>query len=527
MDNADDLALVQPYLPQQGPGSILLTTRAHAVAALANPIEVASMGLVEGTQFLLQRSQRLDANDEECNEASNIVIALDGFPLALDQAGAYIEETGCGFADYLQLYEQHRAKLLARRGRQATHYPDSVATTWELSFQQVEQVHPAAAELLRLCAHLSPDHIPEEVLTEAAPQWPSVLQEAVADPFTFNELLEALLAFSLVKRQAQEHLLSIHRLVQTVQLDRMAREEQHTWAERVVRAVHTLFPADPQNEITTWPQCLRYLEQVQACDQLIQAHDLHLIEAAELLNRAGTYLSEHASYSLAEPLFQRALAIGEQQRESEPLQVAASLNKLGRLYVEQGRYDQAEPLWLRALSIREEALGPQHPQVAASLNNLGILSDEQGRYEQAERYYQRALHIREQALGPHHSQVAESLHGLANLARERGQDEHAGALYQRALSIRQHSLGSPHPDVAETLEGLAQLRKRQHHDTEALALFQQALALREQTLGSQHPKTRETRKILRVMFNALGKTEEAAPLEQTPLSQTKQKDEQP
>ncbi|GCE22063.1 DUF7779 domain-containing protein [Dictyobacter kobayashii] len=82
--------------------------------------------------------------------------------------GAYIEETGCSFGEYLQLYELHRARLLARRGRQATHYPDSVATTWDLSFEKVEQAHPAAAELLRLCAYLSPDHIPEELLTEAA-----------------------------------------------------------------------------------------------------------------------------------------------------------------------------------------------------------------------------------------------------------------------------------------------------------------------------------------------------------------------
>jgi len=170
VDNADDLSVVQPCLPQQGRGRILLTTRAHAVGALAHALEVDTMGLVEGTQFLLHRSQRLHANDEERNEASNIVIALDGFPLALDQTGAYIEETGCSFGDYLQLYEQHRVKLLARRGRQTMHYPDPVATTWDLSFQKIEQAYPAAAELLRLCASLSPDHIPEELLIDGAAQ---------------------------------------------------------------------------------------------------------------------------------------------------------------------------------------------------------------------------------------------------------------------------------------------------------------------------------------------------------------------
>lgn len=492
-DNADELALVQSYLPQQGQGSILLTTRATAVNWLANSIAVEQMGLREGTHFLLHRTRRFQVTDKESNEATNVVIALDGFPLALDQAGAYIEETGCSFSDYLQLYERHRARLLARRGRQATNYPASVATTWLLSFQKVEQAHPAAAELLRLCASLSPDHIPEELLTQGAASWPLVLQEAVADPFSFNALLETLLSFSLVKRLAEEHLLSLHRLVQAVQLDQMDPEEQHCWAERVVCGVHALFPADPKNEVETWPQCLRYLEQVQACDQLILRHHLWLPQAADLLDRAGAYLCEHASYSLAETLFQRALTIAEQQLGPEHLQVASPLVNLGHLYYRQSKYELVEPLLQRALRIREYALGPRHPEVASPLNNLGHLYAEQGQYELAQSLYQRALRILEQALGSQHSQVASPLNGLANLSREQGQYKQAEALYQRTLSLRQQSLGSQHPQVAETLHELAWCYQMQQQTTKAFSLYQQALEIREQALGPHHPKTMTTR----------------------------------
>ena len=94
-DNADDVSIIQKYLPQRGNGSVLLTTRANAVGSLAVlSIEVEKMGLMEGTQFLLHRAQRIEhTSDDEINEVTNIVIALDHFPLALDQAGAYIEET--------------------------------------------------------------------------------------------------------------------------------------------------------------------------------------------------------------------------------------------------------------------------------------------------------------------------------------------------------------------------------------------------------------------------------------------------
>ncbi len=100
-----------------------------------------------------------------------IVTALDGLPLALDQAGAYIEETRCGLSQYHDLYATRRKELLLRRGRFPIDHPDSVATTWSLSFQKIEQENPSAADLLRLLTFLDPDAIPEEIITSGAETW--------------------------------------------------------------------------------------------------------------------------------------------------------------------------------------------------------------------------------------------------------------------------------------------------------------------------------------------------------------------
>jgi tetratricopeptide (TPR) repeat protein/transcriptional regulator with XRE-family HTH domain len=487
-DNADELSLIQPYLPQHGRGSILLTTRAHAVSWLASSIEVEQMGLLEGTQLLLHRTGRLSVSDEDRNEATNIVIAMDGFPLALDQAGAYIEETGCSFQDYLRLFEQHRVTLLARRGKQAGNYPASVATTWDLSFQQIERAQPGAAELLHLCAFLAPDHIPEEILMQGVEQWPYALQEAVTDPLRFNTLVESLLAFSLIKRLTQERLLSLHRLVQVVQLDRMELQEQRQWAERVVRAVNAIFPADPKEEISSWSQCLRYLEQVQACDVLIQQHHLQLPEAADLLERAGIYLREHASYSLAEPLFQRGLDIAEHLWDPHHPRVASLLNNLGNLYYEQGNYEQAEPLFQRALRAYQHTLGPEHPQLIASLLDLGIIYRIQGKNESAKDMLERALHIGERSLGAYHPRVAAPLLSLGVLYAQQLQYELAEPLYQRALSIYQQTLGPDHPQLAMPLINLGILYGEQGQYELAESLYQRALNIYQQSLGPDHPR---------------------------------------
>lgn len=518
VDNADDLAMVQPYLPLKGPGSILLTTRASAVGWLAPSLEVDAMGIMEGTELLLRRAQRFaGATDEEINEAANLVVALGQFPLALDQAGAYIEETGCSLADYRELYQTHRHALLSRRGRQATRYPASVATTWELSFQQVEQTNPAAAELLRLCAFLAPDHIPEELLTRGAPHWPTALQETVADRFHFNQALETLLAFSLAKRLADQRLLSMHRLVQAVQRERMEPREQRQWAERVVRAVNLVFPHDPQ-EVDTWPACQRYLEQVQASDTLIGQHQLLLPEAADVLDRTGSYLHERGLYSLAEPLLLRALSLREQLLGEAHPDVADSLQGLASLYWEQGKYAEAEPLLLRALSIWEAQPGPEPPLMPLTLHNLASLYWRQGKYAEAEPLFRRALHIWEEQVGPEYHHVAFPLLGLAGIAGAAGNYEEAERLARQALRLWEEQLGPEHPSVAYGLWGLALIAARQGRASQAEALFARALALREQLLGELHVRTAQVLHDFAGFQHGQGRPREAAVLYQRALT---------
>jgi tetratricopeptide (TPR) repeat protein/transcriptional regulator with XRE-family HTH domain len=512
VDNADDLDLVQPYLPRQGNGHILLTTRAHAVGALASSVEVDTMGIMEGTHLLLRRAHRFSAaSPEEIDEAINVVIALAQFPLAIDQAGAYIEETGCSLHDYLHIYQQHRSALLARRGKQATSYPDPIATTWSLSFAQVQRSNPAAAELLRLCAVLAPDHIPEELLIEGAPFWPPLLQEAVADRFTFNQMLETLLAFSLVKRLSEERMLSIHRLVQAVQTDHMEAQTQRAWSEQVVRAVQAVFPQDPKN-VNTWPQCLRYLEQVEACDTFIRQHQLLLSEGADLLDRTGSYFLEHAMRTQAESLYRHALAIREQCFGVEHPQTAASLNHLAIFHRDNGNYKEAEPLYLRALRIREQHLGPHHLDTADSLDSLANLYESQRDYEKAEPLYLRALSIQEQHLGPHHPDTALTLHHLAILYQDQGKYGQAEPLGLRALRIQEQHLGPHHPDTINSLGWLGVIYYFQGKYAEAERIYQRVIEIQEQQFGSFHFYTATTLCALTQLYMDQGRYREAEPL---------------
>lgn len=120
------------------------------------------------------------------------------------------------------------------------------------------------------------------------------------------------------------------------------------------------------------------------------------------------------------------------------------------VHLRKGKYDEADPLYVRAIAIGESSLGLEHRDVAVWLNNragllkaqvsgaiitmvgLGVLIvlllfsdaetpfdslclDEQGKYEEADALYRRTLKIDEKVHGPDHPEVAIDLNNWARL----------------------------------------------------------------------------------------------------------------
>jgi tetratricopeptide (TPR) repeat protein/transcriptional regulator with XRE-family HTH domain len=524
LDNADDLEMVYDFLPARGAGHTLLTSRSQATGPNIKGIELERMEREEGTLFLLRRAKILAedaplecASDKYRKEAGMIWELVDGLPLALDQAAAYIEEHNCCFADYLSLYQTRRGDLLKWRGALSKRdYPKSVATTWSLSFEQVERTDSVAANVLRLCAFLHPDAIPEAMLLEGAAALAPGLQDIAADRMRFEEAIAALRKYSLVRRNSETKVLTIHRLVQTVLKEGMEKDKQREWAERAVRAVDAAFPE--VELVEAWQQCQQYLPHAQTCADLIEQWEMMLPEAARLLHRTGNYLYERGQYREAEPLYRRAVFIREQALGPDHPDVARSLSDLALLYLGRGEYEQAEPLYRRALIIQERALGPDHPDVAGILNDLAMLYYFQGQYEQAEPFHQRARIIFECALGPTHHNVATSLNNLGKLYLAQGRYESARTLMQRALAMREQAQGLDHPDVANSLHHLGDLAAAEGKYNEAEELYQRALTMREQSLGVIHPNVAETLHEWAKLCHAQGRDEEAEALFQRALA---------
>jgi tetratricopeptide (TPR) repeat protein len=515
LDNADDPKLAREFLPK-GQGHVLLTTRAQATGGMAKRVEIVEMAPEEGALFLFRRTKifaedaPLDtASENERARAIAIAQELDGLPLALDQAGAYIEETGCGLSDYLALYRARGAELRRRRGELATDHPDPVATTWDISFKKIEEANPAAAELLRFCAFPHPDAIPEELITAGAAELGPVLGPVASDSFELNAAIGETLKYSLLRRNPEAKTLDIHRLVQAVLKDGMDEGTQHQWAERTVRAVNRVAPDTPDLEPDDWE---RLLPHTHACADLIERWGIECPEAGRVLSRTGFYLRGLGQYTEAEQLLLRARVIQEKALGSEHPDVANSLTYLAILYRDLGRHPEAEPLFQQALAIWEKVSEPEQRDVAQCLDHLATLYRAQNRYTEAEPLYERALAIRKHILGPEHPHTAFSLNGLAQLYNAQGRHSEAEPLFEQALAIRKKILIPEHPHIAFSLNTLAECYNAQGRYSEAEPLFEQALAIRERTLGPEHSYTAISLNSLAQLYNAQGRYPEAEPL---------------
>jgi tetratricopeptide (TPR) repeat protein/transcriptional regulator with XRE-family HTH domain len=491
LDNVDDRHEVRPFVPQLDNGDVLITSRESVFGEMGIPraLEVTDLEDDEAARFLLTRTGRKGNESGERAAVTELAAELGNFPLALEQAAAYIAETNASFSDYLNAFRQRRVTLLEKASGLVSH--DTVADTWAANFEAVERVSPAAADVLRVSAFLAPDAIPFEMFSSGAQALTGPIAEALsdADALAVSELLRPLGRYSLIRSDATARAYSVHRLVQEIVRTAIGQSERRTYVERAVAALDAAFP---RVEYVTWGQCDRLVPHVEAITGWVDSYDLPSEHAGRASSRAGWYLTERGRYEEAEVLLERALAIGERTLGPDHLDVAQSLNNLALNCTFRGRHTEARRLHGRALAIRERALGPDHPDVAESLNNLASLHVDRGRYADARPLYERALAIWKRALGPSDPAVAISLNNLGCTSEHQGRYGEAESLHEEALAIRERAYGPDHPDVALSLNNLSNVYVKQGRYAEAKPGYEYALAIRERALGPGHERVADT-----------------------------------
>ncbi|KAJ3822450.1 P-loop containing nucleoside triphosphate hydrolase protein, partial [Lentinula raphanica] len=237
INNADDPGLsLDTYIPSCDHGNIIITSRNPELQSLADDsLELQDMTSDEGTQLLIKhafdrRKQVIELEEKE--KAAEIAKELYYFPLALVQAGAYINRQKC-LNDYLDRLHNQRKELLEKNITQSRDkYHLSVYATWNLSWNKLSD---RSKKLLEIFSHLHFERIPRALFERAANNfhnnhYPSSWQVGVTKEgkdimdilllsnsqwsnIIFDDIISEILSYSLVYIHNDAALYTLHPLV--------------------------------------------------------------------------------------------------------------------------------------------------------------------------------------------------------------------------------------------------------------------------------------------------------------------------
>jgi len=478
-DNAEKLEDLKEYLPQAN-GAVIITSRNQIWRSLAEPMKVGELPPDEAADFLVKRT-----GDKDRDAALRLAEELGSLPLALEQAGAYIEACGSCCAKYLELFRTSHKELLKKN--KPLDYPDTVATTWKISFELLRKECPAATEMMELCAFLAPEAIPFDLFTEHPDRLPESLRDAVKDPLKWNDAIAALKRFSLA--EVGHDSLSFHRLVQLVVRNDMRPAQRKREVAAAVALIDEAYDFE-LNDLETWPKATQLLPHGLAVADHSHVDQMYDEPAVHLLNELGLHLKMLAQFSEAKTLFERAQDVAEKVYGPEHPVVPIRLNNLGAVLRDLGDLKGAKVNFERALAIDENVYGPDHPEVATRLNNLGTVLLDLGDLKGTKANFERALAIDENVYSPEHPAFATDLNNLGLVLKDLGDLEGAKANLERALRIDEKVYGPEHPAVATDLNNVGTVLLDLGDLKGAKANCERALAILRACLGDDHPKTK-------------------------------------
>jgi hypothetical protein len=231
-------------------GSILITSTNSLLSSFWDGIEVSDMTLPECHELLrnIARDNSSGAGNS-IQDLNHLVEELGRLPLAIDQAGCYMQQQSITAREYLQLFKSHQKRLLSQLSSRLYHHSmtESVWTALTLSYDRLLQFDSAASQLLFLLALLKAESIPLKMLIpkekiqgywssngefEIAPlgqQWiPNGLEETLSDETSIREAITDLRRFSLIRWNRNHNSISMHPLIQRWTIAKMSESSELT-----------------------------------------------------------------------------------------------------------------------------------------------------------------------------------------------------------------------------------------------------------------------------------------------------------
>ena len=530
-DNVDmdgGYKVVEKYLPP-GPnrGNILITSINKELERITgeNMMEVLEM---EGDEALslLEKSARLDYKSESIkDQAQKLVSKLGGFPLAIDQAGAYMRSCNCCLNQYLELFIKQQNQLLSEpvSFRGASDYGRSTYGTWDISMREIEarasnRQDPnraieagSAITLWNIFAWLSNEDIPaEQLFRQAAKNYKArdinkeknlglpllvtalnakvlfLNEEGEWDEICYHGGIRVLLSFSLIRGYSE--LYSIHSLFHSWSRHRMPRTEigqQYLVTRALLSCSVKLYDRDDHKF------CRLLAPHIRASKD--HAKEFHLEHSYydDECDRFSHVFYHIGSWKDAEDLQACMINAREAKLGPDHKMTLISIRQLGYIYKDQAMWGKAEEKQMQATERSRAKLGDNELDnfTLGCMSDLAVVQMEQeNTLSEAERLLVKVKETCEAELKSDHRYTLLGMENLATVYIRQGRYNEAEKLLLHVVDVRNSTLGSSNYDTLFAKHTLGSAYFHQEKWDEAARLYFEVFEARREatSLGSNH-----------------------------------------
>ncbi|WP_182884190.1 FxSxx-COOH system tetratricopeptide repeat protein [Microbispora sp. H10885] len=471
-DNVEDIDHLQPLLGRLTRGHVLVTTRRDVGwEDLATVIRLDVLPRPAAVDLLAELMGPAVAGDREALE--ELAGELDGLPLALKQAGAYIAHTpGITVAAYLELLRTAPARALTAhvrpRSGPGSDAQEVVARVWAVTGQRIGQQSPLAARVLRVLACYAPDELPWTVLHGLDGAGPAEVAEA----------LGVLASYSMITRSPDGQLVSVHRLVQVVTLAGLSSHEGAEARSTSANLLQAALPEDPERT-SSWPVYARLLPHARVA----------LPAESPGMRTVVNYLLTSGDYRNAKTLQHRhASALQDALGSDHPSTLIARAD-LAYLTGEAGEAAAARDLLAELVPVMERVLGAEHPDTLTAQANLAAWTGAAGDTAAARDLLAELVPVMERVLGAEHPSTLIARGNLARWTGEAGDAAAARDLLAELVPVMERVLGAEHPSMLIARGNVAYVTGTAGEAAAARDLLAELVPVMERVLGAEHPST--------------------------------------
>ncbi|MEV7013603.1 FxSxx-COOH system tetratricopeptide repeat protein [Streptosporangium sp. NPDC051022] len=502
-DNAGDPGDLRDLFPGGSSGHILITSRNQAWSAVAEPLEVDVFSREESLEHLGRRVRGLADED-----ALRVAEALGNLPLAVEQAAAWLAETGMPAATFLEQLETETARVLSLR--QPADYPHPVAVTWNLSLGQLQESSPASVRLLQLCAFFAPEPISMQLLySDEMMDALLPFDDALREKLVLGRVIQQIGRFALAKVDQGNNTIQVHRLVQAVIRSQMSDEEQQLACHQVHRILVGARPRqgdvdDPENWVR-YDLLWQHLQPSRATECTEE-------ETRQLLTDRVRYLWKRGDFAQALALGDSLADYWENEFGIQDRQRLHLLFNVANVKRSQGKYEEARDLdlWVRDQQLR--VVGERHPHTLLTAGGLAGDLRGLGEYESSLEMDKVTYDRWKTLFGEDHPRTLASGNNLALSYRLVGDGLSARDLDQDTLQRRTRVLGANHPYTLYSAAQLARDLREIGQYRESVDLLRNTLQHYRQSLGESFVDTLRAAKSLAVSLRRAGEQQEARDL---------------